>query len=111
MSIEFMSALIGGFVAAAVTMTGWFVTDYLRRRDAMDTRIANFIEQQIMELYAPLYFLAESEYRYRQMRERAISAAPDDKQGAVWWEYSEKFIVPTQLQIYELLKTGNYSGQ
>jgi hypothetical protein len=42
------------------------------------------------------------------MRERAISAAPDDKQGAVWWEYSEKFIVPTQLQIYELLKTKWY---
>lgn len=103
---ELLSGLIGGLVAAAVTMTGWFVTDYLRRRELKDSRRADFIERQITQFYAPLFFLAESERRYRQMREKATSVAPEDKKGALWWAFTDQFVVPTQLRIYDLLKAN-----
>lgn len=96
MQSQLLTAIIGGLIAAAVTMTGWFVTDYLKRRDARATRVANFVERQIVELYAPLYFLAGSEMSYRQMREKAVQAASEDKRLAVWWAYSERFVVPAQ---------------
>jgi hypothetical protein len=105
MSLGFLSGLIGGLVAAAVTMTGWFVTDYLRRRETRNSRKGDFIERQIIELYAPLFFLAKSEQKYRQMRKQAFEAAPKDKQSTIWLAYTDQFVVPTQLKIYDLLQT------
>jgi len=105
MASSFVSGLLGGLVAAAVSMLGWFVSDHLRRRSEQEREHAEYVEAQISELYAPLSIYSLAERRYRMMRDRAVEAAPSEMKAPVWREFSERYVIPEQMKIFELFKT------
>jgi len=105
---EISPAIIGGLVGALVTMTGWFVTDFQRRKDAKRTRLADYTQRQIYELYAPLQMLAEKEYSYRKVRKDACDAVEKERRDLAWRLCSERYIFPAQRAIYELLQDKWY---
>jgi hypothetical protein len=105
MSSNIILALIGGgLVGAVVTMIGWFVTDYQRRKDAQRNRLIDFIQRQIYELYAPLSMLAAKEQSYRNLRDDTGSSVSEDRKTEVWQRCTGEYVIPAQKEIYNLLQ-------
>src|SRR5687768_1652670 len=108
MPVEMMPVIAGGLIGGSITMMSWFVTDIQRRRDATRSRLAEFIQRQVYELYSPLHALAKLDVIYRNTRTRVCEATPAQKRLTMWAIYTDEFVVPTQLKIYELLQTKWY---
>ena len=100
MPADITTAVSGGLIAGSVTMLGWFVTDLQRRKESKRNRRAEYIHRQISELYAPLSLLANKEYVYRELQNELIDKG--DKDASI---YTKEFVVPTQLEIYNLIQS------
>ncbi len=100
-----VAAITGGLVGAVVTMIGWFVTDYQRRKDARRNRLIDYIQSQIHGLYAPLSILAAKEHSYRKLRNETRDRVGEDRKSEVWWRYTERYVAPAQTEIYGLLQS------
>ena len=100
-----IAAIAGGLVGAVVTMIGWFVTDYQKRKDARRNRLLDYIQSQIYELYAPLSILAAKEQNYRKLRDKTRERMPDNRKDEVWWRYTEGYVAPAQTEIFSLLQS------
>lgn len=105
MSSTVIAAIAGGLVGAVVTMIGWFVTDYQRRKEARRNRLIDHIQSQIYEFYAPLSILAAKEQSYRKLRDKTRERMPQDRKDEVWWRYTEGYVAPAQTEIYSLIQS------
>ncbi|HKC64161.1 MAG TPA: hypothetical protein VKB86_11005 [Pyrinomonadaceae bacterium] len=101
-------AIAGAIVGALITMIGWFVTDYQRRKDARKNRLIDFTQRQIYELYAPLSTLAAKEQNYRRLRDDACSSVSEDRKSEVWRQCTDGYVIPAQKEIYNLLQNRWY---
>jgi len=100
--------ITGGLVGAVVTMIGWFVTDHQRQKDARKSRLIDFTQRQIHELYAPLSMLAAKERSYRKLREDALRDVSEDRKPQIWLRCTDGYVIPAQKEIYNLLQNKWY---
>jgi len=117
MNQSIIPVLIGALVGGFITMLGWFANYYFSRKKDIEAHQRNirihYLQQQIEELYAPLWGLVEqSETVYeiacmklplgangRMDREKFTP-----KDNEVYMFFNEKYFLPINLQIAELIR-------
>jgi hypothetical protein len=105
MPADILPPLVGGLIAGSITMVSWFVADFQRRQDAQRNRLAEFVQRQLYELYAPLYMLAVKERAYRELRRRVKQAVAKEREWEAWLRCSDLYVMPAQRAIFDLLQS------
>jgi hypothetical protein len=114
-------ALVGAVVGGLITMIGWFVNySFGKRKDIelkqREARL-NYTREQIEELYSPLWGLAEQSRIVRDVAARRLPSRPDgrldrsrftDEDNDIYMFFNEKYFLPINAQISELLRKKVY---
>jgi hypothetical protein len=118
MNPSIFPALVGALVGGFVTVLGWFANYYFSRKKDVeshqrDVRI-RYLQQQIEELYAPLWALIEqSETIYRIACMKLPVQEADGrmdrekftpKDNEIYMFFNETYFLPINLQIADLIR-------
>jgi hypothetical protein len=100
---------LSAIVAAAITLTGWFITSGLAKRREDEGRrqqaALKHLERQIEELYGPLLgLIQQSGAVFTVARQR--HELKDSDSEAAWQYFIEKYFLPLNLQMVRLLSTN-----
>jgi hypothetical protein len=121
MDPNFLPALIGALVGGGITVAGWLVNYYLERRKVIqasqrEAKI-HYLQQQIEELYGPLWSLVEQSRIAYSVACRKLPLRPGGsfdnarfsaQDNAVFGFFNESYFLPINAQVAELLRKKVY---
>ncbi len=116
-----LPALVGAIVGGLVTMIGWFVNYSFGRRTDIETRQREarllYLKEQIEELYAPLWGLAEQSRIVHEVAARRLPVQSDGRidrskftkqDNEIYMFFNERYFLPINFQISELIRKKVY---
>jgi len=116
-----LPVLIGALVGGIITMLGWVANYYLGRKKEIESRQQeaklHYLQQQIEELYAPLWSLIEQskivhEVALKRLPVRADGLTDRSKftrqDNEIFMFFNENYYLPISAQISEILQKKVY---
>jgi len=102
--------LLVAVLTGAVTVSGWFTTKYLERRQKRAEFRRTYIERQIEEFYGPIYSLIWQIFTTSELKDRILHRCQlnAEEKNRVQEYFSETYFRPLHTRIKTILETKLY---
>src|SRR3954447_16901546 len=108
MNPQVETALLSALVAGTITLCGWFISNWLTKRREEEARrqqaAIKHLERQMEEFYGPLLGLIEQSGAVFSVATQRRQLGDQDAEKA-WHYFIEKYFLPLNLQMVNLLST------